>query len=258
MIRGLYTSGYGMRVLEKKMDIITNNMANASTAAYKKDSVVLQSFPDILTQRINDTRSTLNPSGIVGNMSLGSDIGEVYTYYNQGQLIKYDDNLDMAIADSDSAFFTVMVPDANGDMKEYYTRNGSFKLGPDGQLMTSDGYAVEGENGTIKLKGSNFQVGTDGTIFQDGETIGKLLIKEFTDSTTLRKSGSNLVGKTDRAEEKPFSGTIRQGYLEESNVNIVKEMVDMITVMRSYEANQKILQSEDSTLDKAVNQVGSV
>ena len=258
MIRGLYTSGWSMLAIEKKMDIISNNMANINTTGYKKDTVVFESFPDVLTKRINDTRSNLNPSGTVGTMQLGSDVGEVFTYYDQGTLEKTDNKYDMAIWNSKSAFFSVLVPDYNGDMIEYYTRDGSFALDASSRLVTKDGYIVEGENGAIILNGEEFSVESDGTVIQKGTNIGKLLIKEFEDTKTLRKYGSNLLKKTDQTTERKFTGMVRQGFIEQSNVNIVREMVDMISVMRSYEANQKILQAQDSTLEKAVNEVGAL
>lgn len=258
MIRGLYTSGWSMLALEKKMDVISNNMANANTTAYKKDTVVFESFPDVLTKRINDTMSNLNPSGNVGNMSLGYDVGEVYTYYNQGQVVSTGNNLDIALSDSKSSFFTVQSTDANGNQKEYYTRDGSFVMGTGNRLLTKDGYAVMGEKGPIVLQNSEFTVKEDGTIIQDGQVVDKLLLKEFTDTKTLRKFGSNLVETTTDSQEKAFSGTVKQGYQEQSNVSIVKEMVDMISVTRLYEANQKILQAQDSTLEKACNEVGAI
>jgi flagellar basal-body rod protein FlgG len=127
-----------------------------------------------------------------------------------------------------------------------------------GKLRTKDGYEVMSQNGPIVLESSEFSVEPDGTVVQNGAVVDKLLIKEFSDTTTLRKFGSNLVETTDDTEEQNFTGTVQQGYLELSNVNVVREMVDMITVMRSYEANQKILQAQDSTLERAVNEVGAI
>lgn len=258
MIRGLYTSGWSMLAIQKKMDVISNNLANVNTNGFKKDTVVYESFPDVLTRRINDSRSNLNPSGIVGGMRLGSDVGEVFTYFTQGQLTNTGGRLDMAIEDADSAFFSVLVPDDGGNMTEYYTRDGAFIMGPGNALITKEGYAVEGQNGPIVLDGGDFSVEPDGRVVQNGETVDTLLIRQFTDTKTLRKYGDNLLARTDQTEEEPFGGTVQQGFLELSNVNIVREMVDMITVMRSYEANQKVLQAQDSTLDKAVNQVGAI
>ena len=125
-------------------------------------------------------------------------------------------------------------------------------------LVTSEGYAVLGENGPIVLQEGEFTVSEDGTIAQDGEIIDKLLITEFQDTSALRKHGNNLVRVVEGAVATEFTGTVQQGFIELSNVNIVREMVDMITVMRLYEANQKMLQAMDGTLEKAVNQVGTV
>ncbi|HHW47943.1 MAG TPA: flagellar hook-basal body protein [Clostridiaceae bacterium] len=258
MLRGLYTSGWSMMANSKKMDIIANNLANVNTNAFKKDTVIFESFPEMLTKRINDTRSRLNPSGIVGTMELSSDVGEIFTYYNQGALTSTENRLDFAIKDSDSAFFTVQALDEEGNAGEYYTRDGAFTLDENGRLMTMAGYAVLGENGHIYLSSDDFTVERDGTIVQNGEVVDRLLIREFTDTTTLRKVGLNLVARTDETQEREFTGQVQQGFLEQSNVNVVKEMVDMINVMRAYEANQKALQAIDGTLELAVNQVGAV
>lgn len=258
MVRGLYTSGWSMLALEKKMDVISNNMANASTTGYKKDTVVLESFPEIMTKIVGKHNGNSGRPRNIGTMELGSDVGEVYTNFSQGQLNNTGNELDIAIKDSGSAFFTVAVPDEEGNYRAFYTRDGSFARGSDNRLVTSDGYTVLGENGPIILNEGSFTVTEDGSVVQDGEFIDRLLITEFTDTTALRKYGYNLLQADETAQTREFTGTVQQGCLELSNVNIVREMVDMITVLRSYEANQKILQSIDQTLDKAVNQVGSV
>ena len=258
MVRGLYTSGWSMLALEKKMDIITNNMANASTNGYKKDTVVMESFPATLTKIVKDYSTGSGRTRNIGTMELGNDVGTVYTYFSQGQLNKTDNELDIAIRDSDSAFFSVAVPDNDGNIKAFFTRDGSFSKGIDNSLVTSEGYTVLGENGPIVLQGGPFTVNDDGSVIQDGNVIDKLLITEFEDTTDLKKYGNNLLQADEGAQTREFSGTVQQGFAELSNVNIIREMVDMITVMRSYEANQKVLQAIDSTLDKAVNQVGVV
>lgn len=258
MVRGLYTSGWSMRAIQKKMDIVTNNMANSSTSGYKKDTLVLESFPDVMAKILRDTDVASGRPYDIGTMALGSDVGEVFTNYSQGQLNSTENKLDMAIRDSSNAFFTVAVPNAEGEVSVFYTRDGSFARSGNNTLVTKEGYTVLGENGPIILESGDFTVGEDGTIIQDGEIIDRLLITEFADTSSLRKFGMNLIQADPDAEVVEFSGSVRQGYIELSNVNIVREMVDMITALRSYEANQKVLQSIDQTLDKAVNQVGSV
>jgi flagellar basal-body rod protein FlgF len=258
MIRGLYTSGWSMLAIEKKMDIISNNMANAATNGYKKDTLVLESFPELMTKRIKDFDGMSCRPNDIGTMRHSSDVGEVFTYYSQGQLNKTDNELDMALRDSDNAFFTIAVPDENGNLMAFYTRDGAFSRNNNNMLVTKDGYAVLGENGPIFLQDGEFTVSEDGTITQNGEVIDKLLITEFQDTSVLIKYGYNLVRASEGAVTTEFTGTVQQGFIELSNVNIIREMVDMITVMRLYEANQKILRTMDGTLEKAVNQVGSV
>lgn len=258
MIRGLYTSGWSMLVDSKRMDTISNNLANVNTNAYKKDTVVLESFPALLTKRINDTKTPLSPMKNIGDMQLGSDAGEIFTYYRQGQLLKTDNYLDMAFQNTDTAFFTIGMPDGEGNLNQYYTRDGAFTLNGENQLVTKEGYFVMGENGPITLQNEAFSVEPDGTVIQNDTVIDRLMIRDFADTATLRKTGSNLVQTTEETEEQAFTGTVAQNHLEQSNVNIVREMVDMITVMRSYEANQKILQIQDGTLEKVVNEVGAV
>lgn len=247
-----------MLSLEKKMDVISNNMANSSTNGYKKDTLVMESFPNVLTKIVNENNGASARVRDIGTMQLGSDVGQVYTYYSQGQLNRTDNKLDMAISGSDNAFFTVAVPDANGNIKAYYTRDGSFSRSSNGTLVTKEGYTVLGLNGPITLQSGDFNVSEDGTVEQNGRIIDKLLITQFDDTSVLKKYGMNLIQADAGAKTANFTGTVQQGCLELSNVNTVKEMVDMITVLRSYEANQKVLQAIDGTLDKAVNQVGAV
>ncbi len=260
MIRGLYTSAWSMLANSKKMDVITNNMANVNTSGFKKDTVVFESFPDLLTKRIHDTKNSSN----IGSMSLSSDVGEVFTYFTQGQLNQSNNRLDVAISDDNSgeaaspAFFTIgVVNPQDNSIKEYYTKDGAFAINAANQLVTKDGDLVLGQNGPITLETGDFAIDSKGNIVQNGTIIDTLRITQFNDATMLKKYGNNLLENTG-SETSEFTGTVLQGYTEASNVNVISEMVDMITVMRAYEANQKILQAQDSTLEKVVNEVGVV
>jgi flagellar basal-body rod protein FlgG len=264
MIRGLYTSGWSMLANSRKLDVITNNMANVNTAAFKKDTVVFESFPSVLTKRINDTRSPSNPSGNIGKMQLSSDVGEIFTYYTPGQLQQTGNDFDLAIKDDTSsqtaspAFFTIGVMDPKDNtLKEFYTKDGEFVLNSNNQLVTKDGNYVLGQSGPITLQNGKFIVDEKGQVIQNGEVLDTLKITQFTDGTKLRKYGDNLV-QNSGGEVVDFKGTVLQGYTEQSNVNVVSEMIDMISVMRAYEANQKVLQAQDDTLQKACNEVGAV
>jgi len=254
MIRGLYTSGWSMMANTRKMDVISNNLANVNTNGFKKDGVVFQSFPELLTQRIKDT----NGNAAIGTLDLGSDVAEIHTYNTPGQMTKTDRSLDFSISDNGSSYFAIGVTQPNGDVQELYTRDGAFSLDPSGRLVNKDGHPVMGQNGEITLNGDSFTVTSDGKVFQGDTQVGALKIVTFTNPETLRKSGNNLISATAETVQAPFQGSVMQGYIEQSNVNVVREMVDMISVTRAYEASQKALQAQDSTLDKAVNELGRI
>jgi len=257
MIRGLYTSGWSMLALQKKMDVLSNNLANVSTNGYKRDTVAMEGFPELLAKRLNDHTDGISGGVPVGDLSFSDDVGNVYTWFKPGSLQQTEQNLDFCLKDDGKAFFSIAVPSEN-NFTAYYTRDGSFELNAAGQLVTRQGFFVLGQKGVIQLDSDQFMLQKDGTIVQDGEVVDTLLIKQFEDPTTLRKNGQNLLSPTDGTVEEDFSGQVLQSYLEQSNVEVVREMVDMISLMRSYESNQRIITAMDSTLDKAVNEVGRV
>lgn len=248
MIRGIYTSGLGMTRETKRLDVISNNLANASTTGFKTDGTVQGTFK----QKLNDVMVSGSRIDIA---NYTPDIVRSYTSYTQGSLSSTGNPTDLAISNDDHAFFSV----ENGEGKELYTRDGGFTIDRDRFLVTTEGYKVVGENGYINLSDDNFSIGIDGTITNDrGEKLGKLKITAFDNPETLTKVGNNLLSSDVDSVEKDFKGEIQQGYLEMSNVNTVNEMVNMISVSRAYEANQKVLQTQDEMLGKAVSDVGRV
>ncbi len=260
MIRGLYSSGWSMIANGRKMDVIANNIANVNTNGFKKDSVVFESFSDVLVRSVNGQRSISNPQGILGTMQFSSDVGEIFTRQNQGQLNKTDKMTDLAISDNGNSFFTILAPEvSNGqEIQELYTRDGAFTINQQNYLTTGEGYLVMGQNGPIQLADNEFIVNEEGMIIQGENVVDTLLIRCFEDASTLRKIGTNTLAETEQSQEQQFNGKVLQGFLEQSNVNVISEMVDMITVLRAYEANQKILQIQDDALGKAVNEVGMI
>lgn len=257
MIRGLYTSGWSMLALNKKMDVIANNLANVSTNGYKRDTVAMEGFPELLAKRLHDNTDGVVGGVPVGELSFSHDVGEVYTYFRPGGLVQTDNSLDFSIRDEGNAFFSIAVP-VGEEFTEQYTRDGGFMLNANGQLITKQGYFVLGEKGVIQLDGDQFTLLKDGTITQNGIAVDRLLIRQFENPGTLRKNGQNLLTPTDETVQADFTGQVLQNYIEQSNVEVVREMVDMISLMRSYEANQRIITAQDSTLEKAVNEVGRV
>ena len=161
---------------------------------------------------------------------------------------------------SGSGFFAVSVTDKAGEVHTRYTRDGRFHLTKDGLLVDADGNAVQGQNGNITIDPSskNVSISATGQIMADGELVDTLNIVDFEDYDYLKKYGDTMYEPVDGATTKDAEGEILQGYTEQSNVNVVREMVDMITITRAYEASQKVIHSYDSMLDKSVNQVGAL
>ncbi|MCG8502752.1 MAG: flagellar hook-basal body complex protein [Firmicutes bacterium] len=257
MIRGLYTAASGMLKGQKKLDVVTNNLANSSTTGYKRDIAVYQSFHEVLTKRINDDKAGQLPNPNIGSMSLGSDVVQVYTDFTQGRLIKTDKATDMSFKNSDSSFFAVSVPGEEGDT-EMYTRNGSWTISEDGYLITREGYKAVGLYGPIYLASDEFVVQEDGSIYLDDEYIDTLKIVDFVDTEQLQKYGEHLVGAPDDAQIGQFEGQVAQGFIEGSNINTIEEMLEVITLMRSYEANQKVIKAYDESLGKIINEAGRI
>lgn len=248
MIRGIYTSGLGMTRETKRLDIVSNNLANASTTGFKSDGAVCGTFKKALSD-VMVSGSRID----VANYT--PDVVNTYTKFSQGSLQNTGSTTDLAISNDDNAFFTV--EDNNGD--KLYTRDGAFIIDKDNYLVTSEGYKVLGTNGYININENEFGISVTGQISNNnGNVIGNLIITSFDNPETLSKIGNNMLEASDDSIVKEFSGEVQQGYLEMSNVNTVNEMVNMIAISRAYEANQKVLQSQDEMLGKAVSDVGKV
>ncbi|MDD2401558.1 MAG: flagellar hook-basal body protein [Clostridia bacterium] len=246
MIKGLYTSALSLSVLERRQEANTNNLANINTPGYKKDVVVSGSFPDMLLYRLND-RDARGKTPKVGNISMGVQVAEIYTDHTKG-IMRQSEN-PSALAVSGEGYFTVNTPQG-----ERYTKNGDFSIDVNGRLVSTNGYPLLGQKGDIVVKDAAFQVDKEGRVYSAGEKVDSLKIVQFT--TPLIKEGASLFKGNNPVDVlKPY---ITQGMVEESNVNAVTEMVNMIDVMRAYESSEKVIQTIDGTLDKAVNDVGRV
>lgn len=252
MVRGLYTAATGMMVQSKKMDIISNDLANVNTTGYKKDETIISSFPDILTSKIGGQDVTGQNVKPIGNMSLGARVDEVYTSFTQGSLIKTDGVVDIAV--QGDGFLSIGTPAGVA-----YTRDGQFSINGEGFIVTKEGYSVLGQEGPISVgeeylnAGGSIKIDEKGNLIVNGEAMDTLALVDFADKRTLTKMGDNLYTSITAPTE--FGGSIIQGFIEASNVNPVTAMVDMITVSRAYEANQKMIQTQDTLLGKAVNEI---
>lgn len=258
MVRGLYTAWTGMLTEQKRLDVISNNVANAATTGYKTLNVTSQSFDEMLKIKVRDRSEDYDRDEYIGNVTLGVKIGQEYSDYTQGSLRQTDNTFDLAI-DGDG-FFKLRVVDQNGDVHERYTRSGHFTMNADGVVMDVDGNRLQSEAGDLIVPVNAAQIAIDdyGAVYADGELIDTLKLYDFEDYSYLKKYADTMYEPVKGATEKDASGMIKQGYLEASNVNVVKQMTNLIAITRAYEANQKVIQTMDETLDKSVNSVGRV
>jgi len=260
MLDGMKSAEQGMIQMSQKQDIITNNLANASTFGFRKDEYNTVSFSDVMREQAAGSSIIGEDGDAHGYMKSGGEmavntqlLGYTNTGYSQGGARETGNPLDVMLDDNGIGFFTVHTPEGTR-----YTRNGNFKL-EDGVLALSDGCKVQGLKGDIHLNGSNFEVSSDGFVKVDGKVVDRLKISTFLNTRDLQKEGSSyLKAPEGKAIVLDRGIHTRQGYLEMSNVNPVQEMVDMITVSRNYEANQKLLQTEGQMLQTTANQVGKV
>lgn len=257
MVRGLYTAWTGMTTEQKRLDIITNNLANASTLGYKKNSVTNQSFDDVLTVKIKD-QSENGLMRNIGSMNLGVKIGEEFTHHTQGSLRETGNSLDLAI--EGSGFFAVNVADDDGAGQVYYTRSSAFTQTREGRIVDVNGNFLLGQNGIITLAEdtSDIAISPEGYVFADGQIIDQIQVQDFENYQSLEKVGDTLFLPTDATVEIEANYLIHQGFTEQSNVQVVSEMVDLISITRAYEANQKVIQTIDGSLELAANSVGKV
>ena len=256
MLRSLYTAATGMDAQQTKLDVIANNLANASTTVFKKTRA---DFQDLLSETI---RAATPPNAQGGSqptalqVGLGVRTASTSRAFAQGDMINTKNPLDLAI--EGGGFFRIQR--ANGDMA--YTRDGSFRLDATGRVVTQLGEVVE-PGITIPPDATNITVNSDGTVQAklpnrtDMSTIANIQIATFANPGGLEAIGNNLFLATassgDPIVVKPGdqgTGSLSQGNLEGSNVSAVEEMINMITTQRNYELNSKIVESADEMLQK--------
>ncbi len=254
MNSALWVAKTGLDAQQTRLSVISNNLANANTTAYKRSRAV---FEDLLYQNVRQvgsqsTENTKLPSGLM----LGTGVRTVATEKNhsQGNMIQTENNLDLAI--QGRGYFQILQPD--GSLA--YTRDGSFQVNEVGELVTAGGYQVQPAI-TIPNNAQSIAIGSDGvvSVMLQGSAaptqIGSIQLADFQNPTGLQPMGENLYAET-AASGSPQNGTpglnglgsVVQGALESSNVNAVKEMVELIETQRAYEMNSKAISTADQML----------
>ncbi len=256
MVKGLYSAYTGMINEQNRMDVMTNNLANASTVGFKKEGTTSQSFNDVLAVKIKDESVGLSNVQRIGINNPGVKIGENYTDYSQGSYRVTGNTYDLAL--SGDGFFAIEFTNKAGETSTKYTRAGQFTLNKDGYLVTQEGdYVLDTNSRRIQLNTLiDASIDTNGRISQNGQEIARIQVTDFADYDYLEKYGETYYQPIEGAEQIASDAVINSGYLEMSNVQTVSEMVNMITITRAYESNQKIMQTIDNTLEIATNQLG--
>jgi len=288
MLRGLYTAASGMMAQQRRHDTVTNNIANLNTPGFKAMNAMVRTFPDMLVSAMGGDNAR---SGTIGRLSTGVFAEENLLSMMQGDLSATNRPQDLALVsdllvdgavfdasgkyvDQDGnvtfrpqAFFTVQAP--GGDPQ--YTRDGSFRTADDGTLLTADGIPVLGTDGqpiVVNEAWDNVAVSANGLLYSTAQNAPlpgnpQLLITVVDNPNDLIRSGDGRFRYTGEPAGIRQAGAddriqVQQGYLERSNVDPGQSMVDLMSAMRAYEANQKVIQTYDLSLGKAVNEIGKV
>lgn len=260
MIKSIYTPLSGALAQEKVLEIIANNLANVNTVGFKGDRVtfkLLESEPE------KHYRDPLPPANykvslehlmpLVGNEIANVGVAGVSTDHTQGPAINTHNPLDFML--EGDGYFKIQTPDG-----VRYTRNGQFTLATDGALVTKAGHPVLGEKGNIFLRSGDFEINHLGEIYQDGQMLDRLVIERIEDKSAFERAGHNYYyyGGDPQGTKRIKHPSIRQGFLEGSNVNAIQNLTAMILTHRSYEAYQKALKNYDQMMDKSSNSIGEI
>ncbi|THB67953.1 MAG: flagellar basal-body rod protein FlgG [Gammaproteobacteria bacterium] len=255
----LWVAKTGLDAQQTRMSVVANNMANSNTTGFKKDRAI---FEDLIYQNYrqagaSSSSSTALPSGL--NIGTGVRVVATEKIHTQGNIQRTDNNLDIAIAGK--GYFQVLMPDGT----TAYTRDGSFQVDSSGQLVTSSGYALQ-PSISIPTDAQSVTIGADGTVevtvagSSTPTNQGTIQLADFINQAGLQPLGENLFKETSASGSattaNPASsglGSLIQGAIESSNVNIAEEMVNMIETQRAYETNAKAISATDQMLQYANN-----
>lgn len=259
MVRGLYTAASGALTAQAKADVIANNLANVNTSGFKQTLLQVEAATPFGIYRIQTdpgkTPGTTVPGShvmqFVGALGTGSLVMDTPTNFEAGAFAQTGNTLDLAL--SGPGFFTIQTPQG-----VRYTRDGSFVRNNQGLLTTQQGDLVLGSGGAITVPATGkFEVGPSGAVSVNGQTLDQVRITEFSNLTALRPEGDNRFVNTGAAGPVASATTsVNQGFIEKSNANVVRSMVDLINAERWFDANQKAIQSEDDMTNNVIQNVG--
>lgn len=251
MLNGLYTATSGMLAQNRKLEIISNNLANINTTSYKREDAI---FRDYLYHDKRTPQNIIKASEYNKTINNTVSLDSIYTDFSPGNLRQTGNRFDLAL-ENKNTFFAVETP-----FGIRFTRDGHFTLDKDRRLVNQDGFPVlsrnfENNEGII-LPDGEVTITENGEIMVDGVILDQLFIAEVDDPSKMQKMGRNLYAAIGFLPDESTNPGVRQGYLEGSNVNPVKEMVSMIESMRGFETYQKVIQTIDEINSKSSNDIG--
>jgi flagellar basal-body rod protein FlgG len=248
MLRGVYAAATGMINQRERLDVISNNLANISTTAFKRSQPVSRGFYQIFAEEVGRFPSLRGSREVPGG---GAALDATAKDFSPGPIVDTGNPLDLAI--DGPGFFVVRTPAG-----ERYTRAGSFSLNPEGLLVTPDGEPVLGEQGPIVIQGESVAISPDGSVIIDGEPSEQIRVVDFPQPHRLTRYGRNQFGadeETAATREPVATPSLRVSALEHANVNPIAELVAMMDASRSYEAHQRVIIAMNESLDAAVNEI---
>lgn len=278
MFKGFYTATTGMIAQQRRTEMLSNNIANASTPGYKADQSTVRAFPNMLLSAIEkngkaNLQNGFNPMSTqqIGTLGTGVYMQETIPDYTQGQLVQTDLKSDVALVDEylpvrgDGSHTGGLYFRLQTDGQEAYTRNGNFTVDSQGSLVTSGGnYVLSTTGEPIRVTSDDYTITEDGRVLENNELIAQIDVAYVEDPDRLIKQDNGLYYTEDGNEltsaydDNDIAFSMRQGYIEQSNVDAGSTMTEMMSAYRSFEANQKMLQAYDRSMDKAVNEIGKV
>ena len=260
MLKSIYTPMSGALAQERVLEVIANNLANVNTVGFKGDRVTFALQDAEPEKNYQSPIPTANYKVDVadllhlkGNDITYAGVAEVKRDESQGSAMQTGNPLDVMI--EGQGMLQVQTPDGTR-----FTRNGSLSLSSDGILMTRGGHPVMGDKGDILVRGGAFEINSSGEVWQDGNMIDRIKLVTFDESAELERTGGNLFfhGGEESGQRPVVDPQMKQGWLEGSNVNAIKNLTSMIVAHRSYEAYQKAISNYDRIMEKSSNAIGDV
>lgn len=242
MIHAMYSVVSSGLNCQKRLEVLTNNLANMNTIGFKRDMLALQVPEEGEDAEGSGDLQTSPPASFITRMDL-----------SPGAIEQTKNVLDFALVGE--GFFCVETPGGTR-----YTRNGSFALDEKGLLVTKDGFPVLGDRGKITIGGTEVLADDEGNLSVDGNAIGKIRIVDIPRAYAMKKEGGTLFSAPDREVQEGNAEVVKvhQGFVEGSNVNGIKMMTEMIDVLRGYESYQKVIQTLDESTRKSISELGTL